>query len=214
MARYVTELVGTFFLVLTIALTVVQEMVHAPLAIGAALVALVYMGGPVSGAHYNPAVSVGFWMRGRFPAEDLLPYVTAQILGALLASFVAAHLTGHLYVPAPGEGVSTLPALTAEILFTFALVLVILNVATSSRTKGNSYYGVAIGFTVMGGGYAVGGISGGAFNPAVGTGPILAALTAGGSIADMWLYWVGPMIGSVLAVLAFRIQEGEAYDGG
>lgn len=209
MARYLTELIGTFFLVFTIALTVTQGVAEAPLAIGAVLMVMVYMGGHISGAHYNPAVTVAVWLRGAFPRSQILPYVAAQLVGAALASFVAAHLTGQSLVPAPGTGVSAGTALIAEVLFTFALVLVILNVATSRHTQGNSYYGLAIGFTVMGGAYAVGGISEAVFNPAVGTGPIVIGLLAGGSAAHLWLYWVGPLLGGLLAVLAFRIQEGE-----
>ncbi len=96
-------------------------------------------------------------------------------------------------------------------MFTFALVLVILNVATAKATEGNHYFGLAIGFTIMAGAFAVGGISGGAFNPAVGTGPIIfQALFGGGSLSDLWLYWAGPLLGSVLAVVAFMLQEPSA----
>lgn len=209
MAKYVTEFIGTFFLVLTIGLTVNQGIALAPLAIGAALMVMVYMGGHISGAHYNPAVSVAVFIRGKLDTKDVVPYIVSQILGALVASFIVAHLTGHFFAPAPGPDVHTLAALTAEILFTFALALVILNVATSSKTEGNSYYGLAIGFTVMTGAFAVGGISGGAFNPAVGTGPILASLTAQGSVASLWLYWVGPVAGAILAALVFRLQDAD-----
>ncbi|MGI9628583.1 MAG: MIP/aquaporin family protein [Longimicrobiales bacterium] len=209
MAKYVTEFIGTFFLVLTIGLTVNQGVALAPLAIGAALMVMVYMGGHVSGAHYNPAVSVAVLLRGKLEKKDLAPYIVSQLLGALTASFTVAHLTGHFLAVAPAAEASTLAAFTAEVLFTFALCLVILNVATSAKTEGNSYYGLAIGFTVMTGAFAVGGISGGAFNPAVGTGPILAALSAGGSIGNLWLYWAGPLLGGVLAAFVFKMQEGE-----
>ena len=209
MAKYVTEFIGTFFLVLTIGLTVNQGVDVAPLAIGAALMVMVYMGGHISGAHYNPAVSIAVFMRGKLEKSDLLPYIGSQILGALLASFIVGHMTGQFFVPAPGAGAHTLAALGGEVLFTFALALVILNVATSSKTEGNSYYGLAIGFTVMVGAFSVGGISGGAFNPAVGTGPILASLAVGGSVANLWLYWVGPVLGAVLAALVFRMQDAD-----
>lgn len=208
MPRYITECVGTFFLVLVIALTVTQGVEEAPLAIGAGLAALVYMGGPISGAHYNPAVTLGMWLRGRLGASDILPYVLAQIAGAAAAAGAAAQLTGQAYVPAPGRGVSTMAALGAEILFSFALMVVILSVATSEKSKGNAYYGLSIGLTVTAGAYAVGAISGGVFNPAVGTGPILAATLAGGSTTHLWLYWVGPVAGALLAVPIFRLQDG------
>lgn len=208
MGRYATEFVGAFFLVLTIGLCVVQDVAPAPLAIGTALMVMVYMGGHISGAHYNPAISVAMVLRGKLDRRDLLPYVISQILGTAAAALVVRVLTGEFLTVAPGAGVPAPVALLAEILFTFALALVILNVATSPRTEGNSYYGLAIGFTVMTGAFAVGGISGGVFNPAVGTGPILVALAGGGSAEALWLYWVGPLIGAWAAVAVYRMQHG------
>ena len=206
MARYATEFTGTLFLVLTIGLTAVQDVVPAPVAVGAALTALVYMGGPVSGAHYNPAVSIAIMVRGRLDRGELAPYVIAQVAGATVAALLVRTLTGESFVVAPADGASTAVALLAEMLFTFALALVILNVATSPRTEGNAYYGLAIGLVVMAGAFAVGGISGGVFNPAVGTGPILVALFQGGSLSALWIYWVGPVAGALLAVPVFRYQ--------
>lgn len=207
MAKYATEFVGTFFLVLIIALAVTQDIPEAPLAIGAGLTALVYMGGHVSGAHYNPAVTLGMWLRGSLERSDVLPYVLAQGLGAVAAAMAATHMTGQIYAPAPGVDVATTTALSAEIFFTFMLMLVIFHVATSRKTTGNMYYGLAIGLTVTAGAYAVGAISGGVFNPAVGTGPILAATMAGGPLSHLWLYWVGPVAGALLAVPVFRLQD-------
>ena len=207
MARYATEFTGAFFLVLTIGLVTVQGVVPAPLAIGAALMVLVYMGGHISGAHYNPAISIAIMMRGKLDRRELLPYVMAQIGGGALAALAVAGLTGGFLVVAPASGTSAAVALLAELLFTFALALVILNVATSPRTEGNSYYGLAIGFTVMAGAFAVGGISGGVFNPAVGTGPILVALADGGSLDALWIYWAGPLAGALLAVPVYRLQH-------
>ena len=209
MAKYVTEFAGAFFLVLTIGLATLQDVVPAPLAIGGALTVLVYMGGHISGAHYNPAISIAIMLRGRLDRRELLPYIAAQLAGALAAAFAVRTLAGKYLIVAPGAGVPTTTALLAEALYTFALALVILNVATSPRTEGNSYYGLAIGFTVMTGAFAVGGISGGVFNPAVGTGPILAALADGGSIGSLWIYWAGPVVGAVLAVPVYRMQHGE-----
>ncbi len=206
MARYATEFTGTLFLVLTIGLTAVQDVMPAPVAVGAALTALVYMGGHVSGAHYNPAVSIAIMVRGRLDRGDLAPYVIAQVAGATVAALLVRTLTGESFVVAPADGASTAVALLAEMLFTFALALVILNVATSPRTEGNAYYGLAIGLVVMAGAFAVGGISGGVFNPAVGTGPILVALFQGGSLSALWIYWVGPVAGALLAVPVFRYQ--------
>lgn len=207
MAKYVTEFVGAFFLVLTIGLTVVQNVPLAPLAIGAALMVMVYMGGHVSGAHYNPAVSAALALAGKLERRELPPYVASQVAGAVAAAFAVRALAGDYLVVAPGAGASVGAALLAEALFAFALVLVVLNVATDARTEGNSFYGLAIGLTVMVGAFAVGGISGGVFNPAVGTGPILVALSGGGSLGDLWLYWVGPVAGAVGAVGAYRVQR-------
>ena len=207
MARYVTEFIGAFFLVLTIGLATLQDVVSAPLAIGGALMVMVYMGGHISGAHYNPAISIAVTILGKLDRAELLPYIVAQIAGTLAAALVVQKLTGDFLAVAPGAGVPTTAALLAETLYTFALALVILNVAISPRTEGNPYYGLAIGFTVMTGVFAVGDISGGVFNPAVGTGPILASLADGGSLGPLWLYWAGPVAGAVLAVPVYRLQH-------
>lgn len=208
MNRYITELIGTFFLVFTIGLVVVAGTALAPVAIGATLMVMVYMGGHISGAHYNPAVTVALYLRGATPRLDVLPYIAAQILGAWLAASAVQLLTGETFAPAPGAGFGVVEALLAEILFTFALVLVILNVATAKATEGNSYYGLAIGFTVMAGAFSVGGISGGAFNPAVGIGPIMVdSIMGDGSFANVWIYIAGPVLGGLGAVPVFRMQN-------
>ena len=125
-----------------------------------------------------------------------------------MASGAVFLVSGDAFAPAPGAGASAAQAFLAEALFTFALVLVILNVATAKATEGNDYYGLAIGFTVMAGAVAVGNVSGAAFNPAVGTGPIVfQAIFAGGSLENLWLYWAAPLAGSVVAVAAFAVQE-------
>jgi aquaporin Z len=208
MNKYLTELVGTFFLVFSIGMAVTSGNPLAPLAIGLTLMAMVYMGGHVSGAHYNPAVTLGIFMRGKIEAAAVGPYIVAQIVGALAATGAVRVLTGEAFAPAPGAGASVADVLLAEILFTFALVLVVLNVATAKATEGNSYYGLAVGFTVMAGAFAVGPISGGVFNPAVGTGPILVKFAMGlGGIGDLWYYWVGPLVGATLAATVFKIQN-------
>lgn len=208
MRVYLTEAIGTFFLVLTVGLTVVAGTPFAPLAIGGVLMVMVYMGGHVSGAHYNPAVTVALVMRGALPGSQLGPYVLAQLVGGTLAALTACWITGESFAPAPGAGVAALPALAIEVLFTFALALVVLNVATSAETRGNSYYGLAIGFTITAAAFAGGDISGGAFNPAVGTGPtIIHVFSHDGSWSNLWLYWVGPLVGGALAAAVFRIQE-------
>jgi aquaporin Z len=142
---------------------------------------------------------------------DVLPYMAAQILGAWLAAGVVQFLTGETFPLAPGADYSVVQALLSEVVATFALVIVILNVATAKATEGNSYYGLAIGFTVMAGAYSVGGVSGGAFNPAVGIGPILVDVMAGGdSLGNVWIYIVGPVLGALGAVPVFRMQNPES----
>lgn len=209
MRVYLTEAIGTFFLVLTVCLTVVQGVALAPLAIGCSLMIMVYMGGHISGGHYNPAVSLAAMMRGALPSAQLVPYWISQLVGATAAAWTSQFILGSGFTPAPGAGVLTMPALLVELLFTFALCLVVLNVATAKKTEGNSYYGLAIGFTVVVAAFAGGGVSGGAFNPAVGTGPTLInALLGGGGWSSLWLYWVGPLAGGALAAIVFRLQEG------
>ena len=212
MKQYLAEAIGTFFLVLTVALCVTQGVPLASLAIGSVLMVMVYAGGHVSGAHYNPAVTFAVFLRGALPGKQVLPYWIAQFVGGIGAVFLAAHLTGKLLHVAPGADVTWLPALAAEIAFTFALAYVVLNVATAKQTEGNSYFGLAIGFTVMVGAFAVGGISGGAFNPAVGLSPALVEFAHHGQFATSaaWIYAVGPLAGGALAAVAFKaLHPGE-----
>lgn len=213
MKLYLTEFIGTFFLVLTIGLTAGRTD-FAPLAIGSALMVMVFMGGHVSGAHYNPAVSLAVLLRGKLSIKDLGPYIIAQLAGAMCAAFAVRALIGPGFAgPNPATGIGPGTAVLAEFLFTFALALVILNVATADKTAGNSFYGLAIGFTVMTGAFAVGGISGGGFNPAVGVGPALVnAMTEGGSLGNIWIYLVGPFAGAGLAAVVFALQNGDATD--
>jgi aquaporin Z len=206
-ARLVTELIGTFVLVATIGFVVLQESVFAPVAIGSALMIAVYMGGHISGAHYNPAVTLGVWMRGKLDTRFVGPYMLAQLAGAVLGALFVWWLVGQTFVPAPGGAASMLTALAAELVFTFVLVLVVLNVATTDATAGNSHYGLAIGFTVLTGAFAVGAISGGAFNPAVGVGPAIVHAIGGGPIGHVWLYLAGPFLGGALAAYVYRLQH-------
>ena len=208
MPRYLTEFIGAFFLVLTVGLAVPGSPEMAPLAIGAALMIMVYMGGHVSGGHYNPAVTLAVWLRGKLPAWDVAPYMISQIAGALVAAFVAAFATGEAIAPAPSVRATWSAALLIEILYTCALALVVLNVATAKATAGNSFYGLAIGFTVVVAAFAGGSLSGGAFNPAVGIGLITSKVLSGGpGFEHLWLYIVGPLAGGALAAMLFRLQR-------
>ena len=208
MIRYLTEFLGTFFLVLTVGLVVLSGAPLGPVAIGSALMVMVYMGGHVSGGHYNPAVSLAAGLAGKLGKRELLPYWLSQLAGAITAALAVRAILGRTFAPAPGPDASATAALIVEVLFTFALCLVVLNTATHPKTQGNSYYGLAIGFTVLVGAIAGGPVSGGAFNPAVGVGPILVhALAGDGGYSDLLLYIVGPLVGGFLAAVVFRQQE-------
>ncbi len=197
------ELIGTFLFVLVIALVVTQEVSAAPAAIWLTLGILVYAGAHISGSHFNPAVTLAVWMRGKISMNDALMYWVAQLVGAIVAALVAAWMTWITFVAAPAADMWV--ALVVEIIFTFMLAMVVLHTATTKSQSGNSYYWFAIGLTVMCGALAGGALSGGAFNPAVGLGPIIAA----GGTSARWLYLVGPLVGGALAGLVFPILNGD-----
>ena len=201
MSKYIAEFIGTFFLVLTIGCTAIGHGAgpFAPLAIGSALMVMIFVGGHISGGHFNPAVTLGVWLRGMCATKDVVPYMTFQVLGATLAAVVVKFLKEGAAVALLQP--ATVPALLAEFLFTFALVYVVLNVATARGTSGNSFYGLAIGFTVLTGAFSVGNISGGAFNPAVATAISVMGLS---SWANIWIYLVGEFAGAAVAAGAFR----------
>jgi len=206
MKKYLVEFIGTFFLVLAIGMAVIEPGAGnlAPVAIGAALMVMVYAGGHTSGAHYNPAVTFAVWLRGRCAMADVLPYVVSQILGSLAASFVVLYLKGDPAVT-PQE-IKIVPALIAELIGTFALAFVILNVAFAKATSGNSFYGLAIGLTVTAMAFAFGGISGGVFNPAVATGITVMHLE---KAANLWIYLVANFGAAALAAAAFKFINPE-----
>lgn len=204
MHKALVEGLGTFFLVLVIGLSVIAPGAGAmaPLAIGAALMVLVYAGGPISGAHYNPAVTLAATLAGKCEWKDTGSYMIAQVIGAVLASaYVGLLKPDSLSVPMQP---AILPALLAELAFTFLLAYVVLNVTTTKKSAGNSYFGLAIGFTVMAAAYAVGNISGGAFNPAVAVGVTLMNLVTPSSL---WIYLVANFAGGALAAQVFRLTN-------
>ena len=201
MNKFIVECIGTFFLLLTIGLTVIPGSagVIAPLAIGSVLMVLVYAGGHISGAHYNPAVTLAVLIRGKCTMADVPVYLTAQILGAIAGALTAQFLVGS------GTAAATIDvtkSLIAEFLFTFALAYVVLNVATAKGTSGNSFYGLAIGFVVMAGAFSVGGISGGAFNPAV---AIAAPLMGLMDWNNIWIHISADFAGGALAAIVFNM---------
>lgn len=206
MRKYLTEFIGTFFLVLAVGMNVIDPGTGslAPLAIGATLMVMVYAGGHISGGHYNPAVTLGVWLRGRCPQSDVWPYLGSQFAGAIVAAMVTLFLKGNPTV-APIE-MEVFPALIAEFIGAFALVYVVLNVATSKATAGNSYFGLAIGFTITVMAFALGSISGGAFNPAVALGMTVMHIAQAG---DLWIYLVANFAGGALAAATFRFLNPE-----
>lgn len=200
MQKYLAEFIGTFFLVLTIGCTGIPAApgVIPPLAIGAILMVMVYAGGHVSGGHYNPAVTLAVWLRGRSSPAQAVGYWVSQVLAAAVAALAVGYMVGYgkpLHVVAVG------PAFLGEFLFTFALAYVVLSTATVKGTAGNSYFGLAIGMTVMCGAFAVGPISGGAFNPAVAVGIGMMHLVQAG---DLWIHVVADLLGGALAAGVFR----------
>jgi aquaporin Z len=203
--KLIVEFIGTFYLVLTIGMVVIEPGAGslAPLAIASALMIMVYAGGHISGAHYNPAVSLAVMLRGKASATEMLGYWVVQILGAALAAVIVGQLKDGAQsivatIPPTGQ------ALLAEFLFTFALAFVVLNVATTRGTEGNSYYGLAIGFTVLTGAYAVGAISGGAFNPAVAVGLVVMGLIG---VKSIWIYLLANLFGAALAAVVFNALD-------
>jgi aquaporin Z len=203
MRKYVTEFIGTFALVFTVGMAVFKAGSLAPLAIGAVLMVFVYAGGHISGAHYNPAVTLGVFLRGKMPASDVLPYWASQLIAALVAAWLARFIAN----PPPFKAQSLagahgiFAALLAEFIFTFALVYVVLNVATSKDQPNNHFFGLAIGFTVAAGAFAVGSVSGGAFNPAVAFGATVMGLF---SWQNIWIYLIANLLGAAVAALVFR----------
>ena len=201
MPKYLVEFIGTFFLVLTIGFAVGKEWADAmaPVAIGSMLMVMIFAGGHVSGGHFNPAVTLAAFVRGKCPAADLIPYWVAQIAGAALAAGVVIFIKGT--PPDPPADPDITKALIVEFLYTFALAYVVLNVATAKANAGNSFYGLAIGMTVMAGAFAVGNISGGAFNPAVAVGISILGLA---SWSSLWIYLVAEFLAAAVAALTFK----------
>ncbi|HEY6153521.1 MAG TPA: aquaporin [Candidatus Udaeobacter sp.] len=203
MNKYIAEFIGTFFLVLTVGCTVVGAGtgVIAPLAIGAALMVMVYAGGHISGGHYNPAVTLGILIRGKLQPADVVPYWIAQFAGGGVAALIVSKIfrAGAAVTP---MALHVGPAFLAEFLFTFALVYVVLNAATAEGTSGNSFYGLAIGLTVMTGAFAVGDISGGAFNPAVALGISILGIS---DWSNIWIYLLANFAGGAVAAVVFQL---------
>src|SRR5262249_46005562 len=207
--KLIVEAIGTFFLVFTVGQTVKgpDATTMAPLAIGSALMVMVYAGGHYSGGHYNPAVTLGVTMRGKLTWAEALPYMVAQVIGAVVAAGLVLYIKGSTSGVPPETHPNKYEMVAQAIgdfLFTFALVYVVLNSATAKGTAGKSFYGLAIGFTVMTGAFAVGPVSGGAFNPAVGVGVFVMKLA---DITTLIIYLVADFLGGAAAALVFNALD-------
>lgn len=203
MKKYLVEFIGTFFLVFTVGMTVIEPGAGglAPIAIGSSLMIMIFAGGHISGGHYNPAVTLAATLRGACAPKDAAFYMVAQAAAGVVASLAVGYLKGMAMEAVQAGSPQVGPALLAELIFTFALCYVVLNVATAKGTNGNSFYGLAIGFTVMTGAFAVGGVSGGAFNPAVALGITLMGLS---SWANIWIFLVANFAAAALAAAVFK----------
>lgn len=214
--KYVYEFIGTFFLVATVGMVVIQPgaapLGFAPLAIGTVLAVMIFAGGHVSGGHFNPAVSLAVFLRGdkrEFTVTHMVIYWVVQLAAGFVAALLVLYLKGAISasggeavaVPTVNVGAILIPALIAEFLGTFALTYTVLNVATAKGTSGNSFYGWAIGMAVLASAYAFGGISGGAFNPAVALGITQMGVTGW---MNIWVYWVAQLLAAVVAAYTFK----------
>jgi aquaporin Z len=200
MKAYIMEYIGTMFLVLTIGFS------QNPIAIGLMLGVMIYMGGHISGGHYNPAVTLAVFFRGKLESKFVSGYMISQVSGAFTAALIFYMINSNTFYPSPALGVELWKTILLELLFTFTLCSVVLAVATSEKTKGNFVYGFAIGLTVTAGAYSVGHITGGAFNSAVFLGPMLMdVLTGGDSAQHIILYIIGPIGGGALAAIVYKI---------
>jgi len=202
-----SEFVGTFFLVLTIGYNVLQHTALAPVSIGAMLMAMIFATGKVSGGHFNPAVTFGVFLRDKIDFPSAAAYVVSQLAGGCLAGCIYMLVLGATFTLGPGVGYSLSSAMLAEMLFSTALVFVVLSVATTAQDDGNWYYGLAIGFSVMAAAFAIGPISGCSLNPAVTFGVMFSHFVHTGEfLLSRWLvYTVSPLVGALFAVLLFWI---------
>jgi len=210
--KLAVEFIGMFLFVFTVGMATEPSnhagAVLAPIAIGSVLMVLVFAGGHVSGGHYNPAVSTAVLLRGKMKADEYVAYVVTQLVAAVLAGLLVRGIGGK---ESAGATASDGKMIVAELLFTFALAYVVLNVATAAGTAGNSFYGLAIGFTVVVGAVSVGWISGGAFNPAIALG---ATIFGAFPWSHIWIYVVADLLGAVAAAGAFLYIQGEDAKAG
>lgn len=202
--KILVEGLGTFFLMLTVGQVVLSPGAGAfgPLAVGGVLTAMVYTAYHISGAHYNPAITIAVFIRGKATVHELIGYIICQLVAASVAALIVLWMKqgGPLTLP----DLDLPRALAAEFIFTFALAFVVLNVAFARGIESNAYYGLAIGITVMAGMYAVSSISGAAFNPAVTVGSYILGGLGG---MDTVLYGIVQIAAGVAAAAVFGILD-------
>jgi aquaporin Z len=199
--KYTVELIGSFFLVFTVAASALAGSTFTPLAAGAVLMVMIYAGGHISGGHYNPAVTLAVLARRRIGLRDAAAYWISQLAGGAIAAVAARAVVNPAHVSQLTlSGRALTAAAVVELLFTFALGYVVVNVATSKSHPNNSFYGLAIGFTVVAGGFAIGNISGGAFNPTVALGASVIGLFGW---PTLWVYFLAELVGGAAAGLLF-----------
>jgi len=210
---YISEFVGTFFLVLTVGFNVLQNTALAPISIGSILMAMIFATGKVSGGHFNPAVTLGIYCRGKIDGSNAFGYMAVQILGGLAAGCVYLSILGATFSLGPGVGYGLAAVCIVETLFTAALVFVVLSVATTVQDEGNWYYGLAIGFTVMAAAFAIGPISGCSLNPAVTFGVMFSNFIHTGylRVSLLLLYTIAPFFGSLIAYMFFQVIREQEY---
>jgi len=211
LGKSLMELLGTAILVLTIQVSVTLGSAAAPCAIGAVLITIVFAGGPISGAHYNPAITLAIRLRGKVLTHELAVYWVSQVLGGILGAVLGGVIAGNFSNIGVGEGFSLSQAILAEIVFTFILCFVVLGVATSSKSDGNDYYGLAIGLVVLSGAYTVGPISGGAFNPGVALGLCIAK--GFDNFSYVISVVIANLIGGALASGCFYLTAPDQFEG-
>jgi len=208
MQKLVSEFLGTFILVLTVGLNVLAGANAAALSIAASLAAMIYALGDVSGAHFNPAVTCAIFCSGRdkdLTVSQAGSYMVMQVLGGVAAGVTYASIYGWTGMSgvAPGSSYTLFQALVAEAVFTFVLSFTVLCVAVSALTKASHYFGLAIGFCVVVGGFAIGAISGGALNPAVAFG----LASVGGGAANAAAYTGVELLAGAAAAGVFKITH-------
>lgn len=240
--RFLAELIGTFFLVFigtgsaVITLMITQgsaspnsfnigigvlgglgDWLAIGMAFGLTVAVLIYAIGYISGCHINPAVTIALWASKKFPGNEVIPYILAQLIGASLASFLLAGVVGMnavtvggLGATAPFEGISYIQAIIAEMVGTFLLMFVIMGAAVDKRAI-PGFAGLSIGLTVAAVITTLGNITGASINPARTFGPYLGDLVLGGT--NLWNYYpiyvIGPIVGALLAAFIYGYISSE-----